>query len=47
MNICILSTDQVKDDHRLLEAAKARGHTAELYNIRDISMVLSTEKPMI
>lgn len=47
MNICILSTDQVMDDHRLLQAAKARGHTAELYNIRDISMVLSTEKPMI
>ncbi|KUM54982.1 ATP-grasp domain-containing protein [Rheinheimera sp. EpRS3] len=45
MNICILSTDQEKDDHRLLEAARAKGHTAELYNIRDISMVLDTDKP--
>lgn len=47
MNICILSTDQEKDDHRLLEAARAKGHTAELYNIRDISMVMTTEKPTI
>lgn len=47
MNICILSTDQEKDDHRLLEAARAKGHTAQLYNIRDISMVLTTDKPSI
>ncbi|MGP9800581.1 ATP-grasp domain-containing protein [Rheinheimera sp. NSM] len=47
MNICILSTDQESDDHRLLEAARAKGHAAELYNIRDISMVLSTDKPAI
>ncbi|HEY0923701.1 RimK family alpha-L-glutamate ligase [Rheinheimera pacifica] len=47
MNICILSTDQEKDDHRLLEAARAKGHTAELSNIRDISMVLDTDNPTI
>lgn len=47
MNICILSTDQVRDDHRLLEAARARGHQAELYNIRDISMAMSTHTPTI
>jgi ribosomal protein S6--L-glutamate ligase len=47
VNICILSTDQEKDDHRLLEAARAKGHTAELYNIREISMVMTTEKPII
>ncbi|SNY51399.1 ribosomal protein S6--L-glutamate ligase [Arsukibacterium tuosuense] len=47
MNICILSTDQVKDDQRLLDAAQQKGHNAELYNIRDISMVLTSEKPII
>ena len=47
MNICILSTDQEKDDQRLLDAARAKGHSVELYNIRDISMVLSTEQPSI
>ncbi|WP_213994743.1 RimK family alpha-L-glutamate ligase [Arsukibacterium sp.] len=47
MNICILSTDQVKDDQRLLNAAQQKGHNAELYNIRDISMVLTSDKPII
>lgn len=47
MNICILSTDQVKDDRRLLEAAKSKGHQVALYNIRDISMVLANDKPVI
>lgn len=47
MNICILSTDQLTDDHRLLQAARDKGHDAQLYNIRDISMVLSADKPSI
>ncbi|HAW94221.1 MULTISPECIES: ATP-grasp domain-containing protein [unclassified Arsukibacterium] len=47
MNICILSTDQEQDDQRLLDAARAKGHKAERYNIRDISMVLTSEKPVI
>lgn len=47
MNICILSTDQEQDDKRLLDAARAKGHKAERYNIRDISMVLTSEKPVI
>ncbi|MDX1678768.1 RimK family alpha-L-glutamate ligase [Arsukibacterium sp.] len=47
MNICILSTDQEQDDQRLLEAARAKGHNAERYNIRDISMVLASDKPVI
>lgn len=47
MNICILSTDQVQDDARLLEVALAEGHDATLYNIRDISMALTPNKPTI
>lgn len=47
MNICILSTDQLNDDHCLLQAAQAKGHDAQLYNIRDISMVLSTDTPAL
>lgn len=47
MNICILSTDQEKDDQRLLDAARTKGHSVGLYNIRDISLLLSTEQPSI
>ncbi|KKO49246.1 peptidase S6 [Arsukibacterium sp. MJ3] len=47
MHICILSTDQEKDDHSLLEAAKAKGHHVELCNIRDISMVLNNDESVI
>ncbi|GAB3028904.1 ATP-grasp domain-containing protein [Bowmanella dokdonensis] len=47
MNICILSTDQVQDDARLLEVAQAEGHNTKLYNIRDISMALMPNQPTI
>jgi len=47
MNICILSTDQEQDDQRLLEAATAKGHNARRCNIRDISMILANDKPVI
>jgi ribosomal protein S6--L-glutamate ligase len=47
VNICILSTDQLTDDHRLLQAARDKGHDVQLYNIRDISMVLSADTPTI
>ncbi|MBV2127636.1 ATP-grasp domain-containing protein [Arsukibacterium indicum] len=47
MNICIISTDQEQDDQRLLEAATAKGHSARRCNIRDISMILANDKPVI
>jgi ribosomal protein S6--L-glutamate ligase len=47
VNICILSTDQVADDQRLLDTASSKGHNAELCNIRDISMVLMPNTPAI
>ncbi|RAJ96950.1 RimK family alpha-L-glutamate ligase [Aliidiomarina maris] len=45
MNICILSTDQAVDDRRLLDAARQRGHSASLLNMRDINLALSTHQP--
>ena len=47
MKICVLSTDQVKEDNRLVEAARERGHEASLYKVRDISLALSPSKPSI
>lgn len=47
MRICVLSTDQVKEDNRLVEAARERGHEASLYKVRDISLALSPSKPAI
>lgn len=45
MNICILSTGQIKEDRRLVEAALERGHQARIYNMRDISLVLAQHQP--
>lgn len=47
VNICILSTDQEKDDSRLLEAALSRGHNARILKMRDISLALTTHRPGI
>lgn len=47
MIICILSTDQEKDDQRLLDSAREKGHIAELYNIRDVSIALSQHDPAV
>lgn len=47
MNICVLSTNQLNEDNRLIEAAIQRGHQATLYNIRNISLALSPNKPSI
>lgn len=47
MNICILSTGQAKEDQRLVEAAQQKGHEASLYNMQDISLTLTQNKPFI
>lgn len=47
MRICVLSTDQIKEDTRLVEAARERGHDASLFKVRDISLALSPNKPAI
>ncbi|RUO25576.1 RimK family alpha-L-glutamate ligase [Aliidiomarina minuta] len=47
MNICILSTDQVNDDQRLVEAAIARGHKACIHNMRNVSLALRQDQPRI
>lgn len=47
MKIAILTTDQVEDDQRLVEAARGLGHSATLLDLRYISIVLRPSEPQI
>lgn len=47
MKICILSTDQERDDNGLAEAARRKGHTASILNIKDMSLVITKDKPLV
>ncbi|MEH6824635.1 MAG: RimK family alpha-L-glutamate ligase [Motiliproteus sp.] len=43
MKIGILTTNQVQDDNRLVEAATEKGHSASLLDLRDVSIDLSLD----
>ena len=47
MNIGILTTNQIRDDQRLLNEAENKGHAARLLDLRYISVELSSDRPTI
>lgn len=47
MRICILSTDQEYDDNSLAEAARKKGHEASVLNIKDMSLVITRDEPLV
>jgi ribosomal protein S6--L-glutamate ligase len=47
MRIAILTTDQAEDDNRLVDTARAKGHEANLLDLRQISIALKPSTPEI